>query len=87
MSEELNTRTIELSCEEYGLDGDGLCEGEVACESELSWRFSCLGVCERVAIDLREARRQRVSGSLRSGSLWAQKRSGTARGGERAKPA
>jgi hypothetical protein len=80
MSEELNTRTIQESCdEEYGLHGDGLCEGEVACEAELaSWSFSCPRVCERVG-----------AGSRRSRSLRAQKRAPSAMGGvgEGRKPA
>jgi len=56
VSRELNTRRNQHSYEEYGLDGDGLCEGEVACEAELSWSFFCLAVFKRVAADLREAR-------------------------------
>jgi hypothetical protein len=90
MSEELNTRTIERSCdEEYGLDGDGLCDGEVACDSELSWRFSSIGVCEWVGADLGEGRSAQGSGSRRSRSPRAQKRAPRAMGGvgEGRKPA
>ena len=88
MSDELDSNTGLDCLEDFsGVEGDGLCEGEVACESELSWRFSCLGVCERVATDLREARSQRSGGSLRSRSLRGQRRSRSARGGEKGKPA
>ena len=89
MSEELNTRIQESCDDEYGLHGDGLCEGEVACESELSWRFSRLGVCERVGPNLREGRSARGSGRRRSRSLGAQKRARSAirRVGEGVKPA
>jgi hypothetical protein len=90
MSEELDT-TTGLDCLEdfSGVQGDGLGEGEVACESEFSWRFPCLGVCERAAADLRKARSARGSGRSRSRSLKAQKRGrGAKRGvGEGVKPA
>ena len=47
MSEELNTMAGQDSLDEFsGVDGDGLGEGEVASEGELSWRFSPLGVLE-----------------------------------------
>jgi hypothetical protein len=40
MSEELNTMTRAESFDElYGVDGDGLGEGEVACEEELEYDF------------------------------------------------
>jgi hypothetical protein len=90
MSDELDSNTGLDCLEDFsGVEGDGLCEGEVACESELSWRFSCLGVCERVADDLREARSTRGSGGRRSRSLRAQKRARSAMrgGGEGGKPA
>jgi hypothetical protein len=89
MSEELDTRTIEQSCDdEYGVHGDGLCEGEVACEAELaSWRFSGLGVCQRVGADLRERRSAQGSGRRRSRSGGARERTrsamrGVGEGGE-----
>ncbi len=40
MSEKLKTmREGECLDDSYGLDGDGLCEGEVACEEEITWPF------------------------------------------------
>jgi hypothetical protein len=53
MSDELiNTEGRDPLQECNGVDGDGLGDGEVACEGELSWSFSRLGVFERVAEEL-----------------------------------
>jgi hypothetical protein len=75
MSEELNTMRAEEYFEDlYGVDGDGLGEGEVAYEGEFSWPFSLLGVLERVRTGLQEARNMPSCGGLRSRSLRAQDR-------------
>ena len=88
MSEKLKImRAVECFDESYGVDGDGLCEGEVAYEAELSWPFSLLGVFERVAAEFREARDMKRIGGRRSSPLRAQKRARSAMGGERGKPA
>jgi hypothetical protein len=87
MRDELDAATGLDCLEDFsGVEGDGLGKDEVTCESEVSWSFSCLGVFERVAKDVRDARNQRRSASLRRRSLRGQKRSGSARGRERGKP-
>jgi len=83
----MNTRRIQHSHDEYGLDGDGLCKGEVAYEFELSWSFFCLGVFERVAADLREARNTQRSNRRPSRSGGVRDHTRSARGGERRKRA
>ncbi len=74
MSEKLKTmREGECLDDSYGLDGDGLCEGEVACEEEITWPFCRLGVLDGVGTRPTEAGKMRRCG-LGSGSLGAQKR-------------
>ncbi len=70
----------------YGVDGDGLGEGEVAYEGEVSWPFSLLGVLEGVGTGFREAQDMERRGGLRSRSLRDQEHGRSARGGERGKP-
>ena len=74
MSEELKTmRAGECFDDLYGVDGDGLCEGEVACDEELTWPFCRLGVLDGVGTRRTEARKMRICGPG-SRSLRAQKR-------------
>ena len=63
MSEELKTmRAGECFDDLYGVDGDGLCEGEVACDEELTWPFCRLGVLDGVGTRPTEARKMRICG-------------------------
>jgi hypothetical protein len=90
MSDELiNTEGRDPLGECNGVDGDGLGDGEVAYEGELTWSFSRRGVFERVAEELPAARNTQRSGGPRSVSRRAQQRARSAMEGvgEGGKPA